>query len=128
MTVSKYVRSRLTNNNIIEQSNGESSLEFWENEIEDHAIYLLDEPENSLSAENQVKLAKFIMESARYFNCQFIISTHSPFLLGIKDALIYDLDSIPVKTCKWTELKNTRVYYDFFKEREDEFKESTKNS
>lgn len=121
MTESKYVRTRLTNNNIIEQSNGESALEFWENEIHDHAIYLLDEPENSLSAENQVKLAQFILESARFYNCQFIISTHSPFLLAIQEAKIYDLDSIPVTTAKWSELKNVRVYYDFFESHKDEF-------
>lgn len=121
MTESKYIRTRLTNNNIIEQSNGESALEFWENEIHDNAIYLLDEPENSLSAENQVKLAQFILESARFYNCQFIISTHSPFLLSIKEACIYDLDAVPVKISKWTDLKNVRVYYDFFESHKDEF-------
>ncbi len=121
MTVSKYIRTRLGNNNIIEQSNGESALEFWENEIKDNSIYLLDEPENSLSAENQVKLAQFIEESARFYNCQFIISTHSPFLLGLRDAKIYDLDEVPVKSKKWTELKNVRIYYDFFNNHKDEF-------
>ena len=121
MSVSKYIRTKLSTNNIIEQSNGESALEFWEREIQDNAIYLLDEPENSLSAENQIKLAKFIEESARFYNCQLIISTHSPFLLGIKNAKIYDLDSIPVVSRKWTELKNVRAYYDFFKENENQF-------
>lgn len=121
MTVSKYVRSRLGNNNILEQSNGESALNFWGNEIQDNALYLLDEPENSLSAENQVKLAQYISDSARFYNCQFIISTHSPFLLGMKNAKIYDLDDIPVKTKKWTELKNIKVYHDFFQLHNGEF-------
>ena len=40
-------------------------------------LYLLDEPENSLSAELQLDLLKFIENSARFYNCQFIISTHS---------------------------------------------------
>ena len=121
-TMSKFIRSRLTNNNIIEKSNGETSLEYWEREIKENSIYILDEPENSLSSENQIKLKKFIEESARFFDCQFIISTHSPFLLDITDALIYDLDSIPVKTKKWSELPNIKIYYNFFKERENEFK------
>lgn len=121
MTVSKYIRTRLSKNNIIEQSNGESALEFWESEIKDNSIYLLDEPENSLSAENQVKLAQFIEESARFYNCQFIISTHSPFLLGLRDAKVYDLDEVPVKAKKWTKLKNVRIYYDFFNSHKDEF-------
>lgn len=116
MTKSKYIRSRLKNNSIIMESNGETALDFWEQEIRENSIYILDEPENSLSAENQIKLAKFIEESARFYNCQFIISTHSPFILSLKDAYIYDLDDVPARKKKWNELQNVKVYYDFFKE------------
>ena len=84
-------------------------------------IYILDEPENSLSAENQLKLKRFIEDSTRFYNCQFIISTHSPFLLKLMDAKIYDLDDTPVVTKKWTELSNVLVYYNFFKQYEEEF-------
>ncbi len=121
-TMSKFVRERLANNNIIENSNGESALMFWEKEIDEDSIYILDEPENSLSAENQLKLKKFIEDSVRFYNCQFIISTHSPFLLNLYDAKIYNLDDIPVRTRKWTDLPNVLVYYNFFKEHDDEFK------
>lgn len=121
-TMSQYVRQRLVNNNIIEQSNGESALFFWEREIKDNSIYILDEPENSLSAENQIKLKKFIEESVRFYNCQFIISTHSPFLLSLMDAKIYDLDNRPCRVKNWTLLPNVRLYYDFFKEHDEEFK------
>lgn len=120
-SMSKFVRERLGNNNIMEWSNGESALMFWEREIEENSIYILDEPENSLSAENQLKLKKFIEDSVRFYNCQFIISTHSPFLLKLMDAKIYDLDQISVTTKDWTELPNVLVYYNFFKEHEDEF-------
>ena len=120
-SMSHYVRQRLVNNNIIEHSNGESALEFWEKEIDENSIYILDEPENSLSAENQLKLRQFIEDSARFYNCQFIIATHSPFLLAIENALIYDLDSIPVTTKKWTELDSVKTYNSFFKEHSDEF-------
>ncbi len=121
MTVSKYVRTRLSNNNIIQESNGETALDFWQKEIEDNSIYIIDEPENSLSAENQLKLKQFIEESARFYNCQFIIATHSPFLLALEGAKIYDLDSIPAKAKKWTELDNVRVYYQFFADNRDKF-------
>ena len=120
-SMSKFVRERLGNNNIIEWSNGESALMFWEREIKEDSIYILDEPENSLSAENQLKLKRFIEDSTRFYNCQFIISTHSPFLLKLMDAKIYDLDDTPVVTKKWTELSNVLVYYNFFKQYEEEF-------
>ena len=125
-SMSQYVRNRLMNNNIIEKSNGESALLFWEQEIKDDSIYFLDEPENSLSAENQLKLKQFIEESARFYNCQFIISTHSPFLLDLEEAKIYDLDSFPVKNKSWSELENIKLYHEFFKEREDRFLEDEK--
>ena len=121
-TMSNYVRQRLINNTIIENSNGETALQFWEKEITENSLYLLDEPENSLSPENQLKLKQFIEESVRFYNCQFIISTHSPFLLNLYDAYIYDLDAIPVVNKKWNELDNVKIYYNFFKEHEKEFK------
>lgn len=120
-TMSKYIRERIGNNNIVEQSNGESALMFWEKEIKENGIYILDEPENSLSAENQLKLKKFIEDSARFYNCQFIISTHSPFILSLNSAKIYNLDMNNVEVQKWTNLPNVRIYYNFFKENKDEF-------
>lgn len=115
-TMSRFVREHLGKNNIISQSNGETALLFWEREIKENAIYILDEPENSLSANNQLKLKKYIEESVRFFNCQFIISTHSPFLLSLADAVIYDLDSKPVSVKEFEELENIKIYMEFFKD------------
>ena len=123
LTESKYIRSRLGNNNLIQESNGQTALSFWQNEIKENAIYLIDEPENSLSAKNQLILKQFIEESARFYNCQFIIATHSPFLLSLDHARIYDLDSNPVKVKKWNELESVKSYYQFFKQYESLFKE-----
>jgi predicted ATPase len=112
---------RMLPNNIREQSNGESGFMYFTNKIQSDALYLLDEPENSLSPERQQELLQFIQDSARFYNCQFIIATHSPFLLSIKDAKIYDFDENPVAIKPWTELKNVQEYYNFFKRHEKEF-------
>ena len=117
---SGYVRQNLMNN-VRGHSNGESAFMYFTQRIQQNQIYLLDEPENSLSAEYQMELAQFLEDSARFYNCQFIIATHSPFLLAAKDALIYDLDSVPVQTKRWTQLENVRKYYEFFKAHEGEF-------
>lgn len=61
-----------------ENSNGETAIQYFINQMESEGLYLLDEPENSLSVENQMKLADYIHSSARFFNCQFVIATHSP--------------------------------------------------
>lgn len=117
---SKYIDNNLIKN-VREYSNGESAFKFFTEKIKSNALYLLDEPENSLSAKRQLELTKFIEEAARFYKCQFIISTHSPFLLALPFAKIYNLDSIPVTTSKWTELENVRTYYDFFISHKDEF-------
>ena len=119
-TASQFVRKTL-GGNIKENSNGESALAFFTNAVRENALYLLDEPENSLSPENQQKLAEFLEESVRFFRCQLIISTHSPFLLALPGAKIYDLDSIPPARRKWTELSGVLAYRRLFLEHENEF-------
>ena len=107
--------------NVREHSNGESAFIYFCEKIKEPGLYLLDEPENSLSPEKQQELLKFLEDSARFFGCQFIIATHSPFLLSMKNAKIYDMDENPVDIKKWTELENVRTYYEFFKRYEREF-------
>ena len=118
---SNFVNKRLMKN-IDMFSNGETALRYFTEHIDRDALYLLDEPENSLSIKFQLDLAKYIEDSARFYNCQFIISTHSPVFLSLKNALVYNLDKKPVTTEKWTDLENVRKYYDFFKSHETEFK------
>ncbi len=119
-TQSKYVRQNLAGN-VREHSNGESAFLYFAEKIQERGLYLLDEPENSLSPEKQQELVKFLEDSARFFGCQFVIATHSPFLLAAKGAKIYDLDEDPADVKRWTELANVRAYYDFFKKHESEF-------
>ena len=64
---------------------------------------------------------RFLEDSVRFYGCQFVISTHSPFLLAMRGAKIYDLDENPVDVKRWTRLENVRAYYDFFKKHEREF-------
>ena len=119
-TQSRYVRKHLMDN-VREHSNGESAFLYFSEKIKENGLYLLDEPENSLSQERQQELVRFLGDSARFFGCQFLIATHSPFLLSIKNAKIYDLDEEPVDVKRWTQLGNVRAYYEFFKKHEDEF-------
>ncbi len=113
-TASRFTAS-LTAKEIRERSNGENALDVFRDRLANDGLYLLDEPENSLSPKNQMLLAKDLAESARYCGCQLVISTHSPFLLAIPGSKIIDLDHGGEIAEKWTDLENARVYYDFFK-------------
>ena len=120
LTQSRYVRSELMDN-IREYSNGESAFIYFSEKITENGLFLLDEPENSLSPARQQELVKFLEDSARFFGCQFVISTHSPFLLSMRGAKIYDLDEDPADVKRWTELENVRAYYTFFRDHSEEF-------
>lgn len=120
-SLTQYTAKRMQGSELNGKSNGESAFHYFTKKIEENALYLLDEPENSLSATLQAELAKFLYDSARFFGCQLIISTHSPFLLAIEGAKIYDLDARPVSEKPWTSLANVRAYYDLFKSRDKDF-------
>ena len=102
-------------------SNGETALQIFDDYLNMDALYLLDEPEVSLSPRNQVRLAQQLNQASRFLGCQFVIATHSPFLLGTLDAKIYNRDSPNLDACQWHELENVRYFYDFFKQHEREF-------
>lgn len=102
-------------------SNGEYALRFFREHFRDNCLYLLDEPENSLSPKYQLQLIQLIEDCARFYGCQFIISTHSPFVMSLRSALIYDLDEIPVTTKRWWELENMKLYYQLFRSYSDKF-------
>ena len=119
-TQTQFVKSELMDN-VRELSNGESAFKYFADKIGEDGLYILDEPENSLSPKRQIELTKFIEDSVRFFGCQFVISTHSPFLLAMRGAKIYDLDEMPAGVKKWTELENVRIFYDFFAAHDDKF-------
>ena len=119
-TKSRFIENE-SGKSLRERSNGENAIMFFQSKIEMDTLCLLDEPENSLSPENQLVLADFLSESVRYCGNQLVISTHSPFLLALPGAKIIDLDHHSRIAESWTQLKNPRVYYDFFKKHKHEF-------
>ena len=102
-------------------SNGENALMFFDKEIGKNVLYLLDEPENSMSPKFQIELKQLIEDSVKYKNCQFIIATHSPFILSLENAKIYNLDENPVWIRKWYELENVKLMYELLKQNREYF-------
>lgn len=96
-------------------SNGETALKYFKTKLKSEKLYLLDEPENSMSPKTQLELVDMISHLARLCDCQFIIATHSPFLLAMDNTKIYNLDAVPVISQNWWELESMKKYYEFFK-------------
>jgi predicted ATPase len=113
MTRRQFIR-KVAGKEIKLNSNGETALGYFNSKFKNDTLYCLDEPENSLSPKMQLELVQRIEQLAHYCGCQFIIATHSPFLLAMAFSKIYDLDTKPAEIKEWWELENTRVYFDFF--------------
>jgi predicted ATPase len=74
-----------------EQSHGESFLDIAVNRLAPNGLYLFDEPEAALSLRGQLALMQRMHELLEH-DCQFVIATHSPVLVGFPDARILMLD------------------------------------
>lgn len=96
------------------ESNGEVALRRMQIMIMPDNLLFLDEPEVSLSPVYQRQLADMIELFASQLRTQFVIATHSPFFLSLKEARIYDLDSRPSSIRQWYELPNMHAFFYLF--------------
>jgi len=90
-------------------SHGEAYLKILETRIGDKGVYLLDEPEAALSPLKQLSLLFLIMESIKKENIQFILSTHSPIMMGIPKAVIYEIKDDGIERVKFEETEHYKI-------------------
>lgn len=97
-----------------EQSHGESFLDIALNRLAPNGLYLFDEPEAALSLRGQLALMRRMHELVA-LDCQFVVATHSPILLGYPGATIHALDDDGVRTITYDEapqVELTRAFLD----------------
>tara|TARA_R110001592_G_scaffold49617_7_gene154561 strand:+ start:530 stop:1318 length:789 start_codon:yes stop_codon:yes gene_type:complete len=88
-------------------SHGEAYMHIMNQMINQRGIYVLDEPEASLSPAKQLAFIYFIQNHLQHFNSQFIIATHSPMLMAYPEAAIYEVTDNAMKK---TPLEETDHY------------------
>lgn len=88
-----------------------------QNSLRPNGLYIFDEPEAALSPQRQLTL---LMEIHKYAKegAQFIIVTHSPILLGIPDAEIYNFDNGKIHKCTYEETESYKITEMFINNRE----------
>ena len=97
-----------------ERSHGESFIALVRHRFGPNGLYILDEPEAALSLRGNLALMRRMHDLVAE-GSQFIISTHSPILLGYPDAKIYVLsgDGIAETPYEKTEVVElTRAFLD----------------
>lgn len=95
-----------------EMSHGQSVMRLLRNRFRGGGVYLLDEPEAALAPETQLeviaRIAQLCHEGAR-----FVLATHSPLLMALPDALIYELSETGIERRAYQELNHVRLYRRF---------------
>jgi predicted ATPase len=109
MNYSLFAMRKNYGDNMQAYSHGEAYLKILETRIQKKGIYLLDEPEAALSPLKQLSLLFLIMESVKNENTQFIIATHSPIMMGIPGAVIYEIREDGMHKVKFEETDHYRI-------------------
>jgi len=96
---------------LITQSHGQSLMSYFRARYKIKGLYFLDEPETALSPSSLIELLNLLIKISHQGHAQFIIATHSPFLLACPDSQILSFDNEVIEPIKY---KNTS-YYDIYK-------------
>ncbi len=91
-----------------EQSHGESFLALAANRFGGEGLYLLDEPKAAFSVTSALAFLG-VMHRAACTGAQFIVATHSPILLAVPGARIYELDDTGAELVTWETADPTRL-------------------
>jgi predicted ATPase len=105
-----------------EQSHGESFLDIAVNRLAPNGLYLLDEPEAALSLRGQLALMQRMHELIAH-DCQFVVATHSPILLGFPGARIHLLEEEGIRDIDYDEAPQVELTRAFLADPDRFFRE-----
>ena len=113
MNYSLHAMRRQYGDNMQAFSHGEAYLNILQTRIHDKGVYLLDEPEAALSPLKQLSLMAFLMEVLKRGNAQFIMATHSPILMGMPGAVLYEITEDRMEKVEFKETEHYRITKNF---------------
>ncbi len=102
------------------RSHGETFFTLLELKFQRDGLFLLDEPEAALSPQRQLAFLVMLHNTLRkHKNAQFIISTHSPVLLGFPGAQIVSFDEGRLHEIEYEETAPMQIVRRFVNNREE---------
>ncbi len=103
-----------------QRSHGETFFTLLMHKFRRNGLFLLDEPEAALSPQRQLSFLVLIHDTLRrYKDAQFIISSHSPVLLGFPDAQIMSFDGGTIRQIGYEETQPLEIIRQFVNRREE---------
>jgi predicted ATPase len=100
-----------------EQSHGESFIALIKNRFGPNSFFVLDEPEAALSVRGVLALMRRMHDLAAE-GSQFVISTHSPILLGYPGATIYFLSERGIENTSYESTEVVELTRSFLADRD----------
>jgi predicted ATPase len=101
------------------RSHGETFFTLLEHKFREDGLFLLDEPEAALSPQRQLSFLVLLHDVMKEFaEAQFIISTHSPILLGFPGAQIVSFDGGALAEIDYESTSPARIVRRFMNNRE----------
>jgi predicted ATPase len=101
------------------QSHGETFFTILDLKFRRNGLFLLDEPEAALSPQRQLAFLVLIHDVLKnQKDAQFIISSHSPILLGYPKAQILSFDEGTIHDVDYEETRSAQIVRHFVNERE----------
>lgn len=111
------------------RSHGETFFTVLELKFQRNGLFLLDEPEAALSPQRQLAFLVLIHDALKkYKDAQFIISTHSPVLLGYPKAQILSFDDGAIHEIEYEDTAPVQIVRRFLNDRDDFLEELLKES
>ena len=98
---------------LITQSHGQSLMSYFQSRYNIKGLYFLDEPETALSPASLIELLNLLIKVSQQGHAQFIIATHSPFLMACPDALIYSFDNSMIEPIQYEDTQYYKIYKNF---------------
>ncbi len=98
---------------LITQSHGQSLMAYFKSRYRIKGLYFLDEPETALSPSSLIELLNLLLDLNGQGHAQFIIATHSPFLLACPKADILNFNANSIKPVKYKDTVYYRIYKEF---------------
>ena len=101
------------------RSHGETFFTLLEHKFARNGLFLLDEPEAALSPQRQLSFLILLHDTLRRFkDAQFLISTHSPVLLGYPGAQILSFDEGHLHEIAYEDTAPMQIVRRFLNDRE----------
>ena len=101
------------------RSHGETFFTVLDLKFRRNGLFLLDEPEAALSPQRQLSFLVLIHDVlGKCKDAQFIVSTHSPMLLGYPDAQIFSFDGDRIAEISYEETAPLQIVRHFLNHRE----------